>query len=543
MKNKVKIFLVISLLFVFVSQITLVNGLNAEEMLSDKSFPNAAVTFIQWPSHEGDDTTPIKITKDTSQVLRFDRPIVRIAISNPGICDITTIGDKDVLVNSKQAGSANLLVWDEADTIATYQLSSIPNVEKLWHLLQNVDPNGNFNVVPFNDTVAVYGSVSTSEKLKQVQDASKAFDAHSLCYAQLKESKQVMLECRFAEVNRNANKDFKFDLQALTANNFIGDFLTGQTGIGSNAGGTRNTNNIADIAVFDQITSGVGNLGGIYTGGAGTVAYAIKWLESKNILKIIARPNLMAKDGEEAHFVVGGELPISTSVASGGTTTTSVTYKEYGTKLTFTPTVLNDDMIRLKTDTEVSEIDSSNVFTVGGGTVPSFIKRSNQTVAELRDNESLVIGGIITQRITKVNRKTPVLSNIPIFGIIFKADEFQRQDVELLIVITPHVIKPMSLNESKIYYEPSQVKEATRIYKPTYVDSHADVINGMITENETPRDVNEDDAKEFSKLVAKRMEKRSGKNSVKSGLASPPLKSPQAKKIPPAILNPEGLPK
>lgn len=531
--------LVTCLLSTFLAQLFVTGAVCAELSMSEKSFPNSAVEFIQWPDREGGNTTPIGIVKDTSEVFRFDRPIVRVAISNPAICDVTTVGEKEVLVNAKQAGLSNLLIWDESESIATYRLSSTLNLEKLWRILDGIDPNGSFNILPFNETVAVYGTTGTSGKLKQITDATKAFDKNALCYVRLKESKQVMLEVRFAEVNRKASKDQKLDLEAI-AGFFSLRSLSGQTG--ATGGTARSFTAFQNGAAYSAMGLGaetVGNLSGTYISSAASIAYFLKWLEQKNILKFIARPNLVAKDGEEASFVVGGEFPIPSTSTNG----VQINYKEFGTKLKFTPEILDDDVIRLKTDSEVSELDFSTTVTSGGATVPSIIKRNHQTIAELKDNESLMIGGLISQKITNVSRKVPFLGDIPVAKALFNSTEFLRTDVELLVVITPHIVRPMKLNETKTFYNENEIKNAIRVFSPSYPDAQADGINRMITENETARNFDEDEANKFAKTVANRLDQKSSEQWVKSeaqqhkksSIASPPLKSPQARRISPAV--------
>ncbi len=450
------------------------------------------VRTMQWPAFEGAQTTPIVITKSTSQVLRFDRAITRTAISNPAVCDITPIGGQDVLLNSKDAGTANLIVWDNANNIASYSLDSTPNLDKLNSLFLNVDPDAALKVVPFNGTVAVYGTVETSLKLKQIEQAAKAFDKDAISFARLRESKEILLEVRFAEVSRKNNKDFKFDYEALGQKYHILGF-NGQTGIQQQtalpAGATTAYTPKGAATVFPILQTPVGsvaNLYGSYADGSFLLQNYLKFLEQENILKIIARPNLVAKDGEEAQFLVGGEFPVPIVTNNN----INIDYKQFGTKLKFTPDVLDNQVIRLKVETEVSELDFSNTVVLSGITIPSIIKRNHQTIAELQDNQTFVIGGLITQKINRVHNKVPLLGDIPLIGLAFNGDSYTRTDVELIVVITPHIVKPLNLNETKAFYDPKSVTSAVGAYSAPYADSQGDTIKQMITQDEVLKDIN-----------------------------------------------------
>ncbi|OIO37890.1 MAG: hypothetical protein AUJ72_03730 [Candidatus Omnitrophica bacterium CG1_02_46_14] len=490
---------VIFLIFIFVAASVCGQALG-------QNLVDATVKSMKWPDYEGAQTSTINILKNTSQVLRFDRPIVRVAVSNMAICDVTMVGEKDILMFAKSAGNANLLVWDANDFISTYYLESTLDINKLHGMLQDIDPNANLKIVPFNDTAAVYGTTETSLKLKQIQEASKAFDKNVISYVRLRESKQVLLEVRFAEVNRKANKDFHLDVQAITRWMAISSF-TGQTG--ASLGGADSFTPLDGANTYTALppatgTETIGNVISTYVNKRFRLSEYLKYLEQKNILKLIARPNLVAKDGEEASFVVGGEFPVPTVSTNG----VQINYKEFGTKLKFTPEILDGEVIRLKTESEVSELDFSSTVTSGGTTVPSILKRNSQTVSELHDNDSLVIGGLITQKINRVIRKVPLVGDIPVLNMFFKSNEFSRTDVELLIVITPHIVRPFQTDEKKEFYDPQEVMSATRPFLSTYKDAQGDAINHLMSQQEVYRDFNVEEISRFSKSVAQHLDQK-----------------------------------
>lgn len=472
-------------------------GLVADPSVGPDNGPatvNPLIRSVQWPAYEGVKPETFSITKDTSQLFRFDREITRTATSNANIIDLTTIGDKDILVNAKTAGAANLLVWDKANQVAAYKIDSTLNLDKLAAVLANIDPKAELMHLPFNDTVAIYGTAETSLKLEQIEQAALAFDKKALSFVRLKNPKQILLEVRFAEVNRKKNKDFKLDAELIntyfTTRHFIGD--TGASAGDDASAFTPAGSPIAFTPIGSPDETTVDSFGQ-FVNDKWLVSGFMQWLEQKNVLKIIARPNMMAKDGEEASFVVGGEFPVPVSTNDR----INIEYKEFGTKLKFTPEILDNEVIRLTVETEVSELDFSTTVSFGGVVVPSIIKRTHKTVAELRDNQSFVIAGLLTQKVDQVKKKMPILGSIPILGYFFRSDAFSRSDVELMVVITPHLVEPFEFGEDKEMYPPDQVSQAVQAFAPLYADSHGDAIHSLITQKEMVLPVGEDKLKAY----------------------------------------------
>ncbi len=441
-----------------------------------------AIHRVAWP--DGTQATePIVIMKATTHIIRFDRRIARVAISNPAVCDITTAGDTDILINAKKAGSANLIVWDADNNMATYHIDSVLDADRLLLVLKSVDPESKLQIVPFNETLAVYGTTETNLKLIQIREAAKTFEEHTLVYVKIREPKQVLLEVRFAEVKRQFGKDFKVDLDSFPGF-FAFSSFTGKTGASSSTsdeGGTfTSQQNGASYQLFPRGTENVGNLFLDYFSDSFAVNNYIRWLEDKNILKVIARPNLVAKDGEEAEFIAGGEFPVPTV----SNNSVQINYREFGTALKFTPEILDNEVIRLKLEASVSELDFTNTVTSGGTTVPTLLKRSHKSTAEMKENQTLVISGLISQKINKIQRKVPILGDIPILQTIFKSESSSRTDVELLVIVTPHLVKPLNLNENKEFYNEQYVKQAAKLFKPDFADVQGDAINKMIRQDE-----------------------------------------------------------
>lgn len=447
------------------------------------------VRQMTWPEKDNVKGAAVAIITGTSQVLRFDRPITRTAISNAEVCDIVPLGRDEILVYSKRAGRMNLILWDEDDKVASYDIEATADTEKLEYLLKSVDAKSELKIVPFQQTVAIYGSTSTKQDMDRIEKVSKAFDPLSLNFVDIKNAKQVLLEVRFAEVNRRDNESFKLDAEILTRF-FNMRYMTGQTGMSGSTGvdidgqyprGATFTRDGFNVKSSNSILQAMGNFAATYTSESAWVTPVLNWLETKNLAKIIARPNLLAKDGEEASFLVGGQFGYPVSSATGAV---SVNYQDYGTKLTFTPEILKDELIRIKVNTEVSELDYANTVSIGSTTIPSVLKREQKTIAELRDNQTLVIGGMLTQRVNRINMKVPLLGDMPILKGLFASESFTRTDVELIVIITPHIVEPFQMAEAKQFYNAEEVGTAVRIIEPPYSDPQGDAVHSMMVQDE-----------------------------------------------------------
>lgn len=238
---------------------------------------------------------------------------------------------------------------------------------------------------------------------------------------------QVMLRVRFAEVNRGALKELGINF--LAKNQKAG---SERVNIGSFAGKVTVPSDPLQIDENVDIFLAVPTQ---------NISAIIKALEEKSLLTTLAKPNLTAISGSEASFHVGGEIPIP--ILSGSTGQVTITYKEFGIKLKFIPTVLDSGLVNIQVSTEVSGLDFANGIIISGFQIPALITRKTETTVELRDGEHFVIGGLITNEMAKTVTKIPVLGHIPILGKLFSSSRFQNRESELIIMIAPQIIKSM----------------------------------------------------------------------------------------------------
>ncbi len=448
-----------------------------------------AIRYLYWTGYDQIKEEPLYIINGTTQILRFDRPLTRIAVSNPGICDITPLGTQEILIRANATGRMNLVLWDQDYNICSYNVVSIIDVDKLYEMLMKIDPKANLSIFPFNDKVAIYGWAENSYTLGQINAAIGAFGGGIPSFVQIRDPKQILLEVRFAEITRNSNSNYGLDFgtdwatpqKFYTFRSLYGDVSSTDGSFTPAEGGGGWSDN---GGVFDQAAAGGPASLSFFQGSANNwFAPTLQALIRKGVAKIIARPNLLAKDGQEASFLVGGQFPIPVSTP----TSVSVQYQDYGTQLKFTPNVLDKGVIRLQINTEVSEIDTSNSVSVGASVVPALIRRNQQTVAELKDNQTLVVGGMITQRISESESKLPILGDIPVLDRLFKSTSMIRSDVELLVIIVPHIVAPFETSDHKEYFskeDARDIENSVRVFKGPFPDEQADAMRSVITQNE-----------------------------------------------------------
>ena len=389
------------------------------------------------------------LTEGRSHFMRFSTRIARISVSNPAVLDFLTLSSSEILLNAKLHGSVNLMVWDMKGDMSSFDINVIRDPGLLDQLLHEIDPKGEFEIFPSRDVFVVRGFTSSVQKKKYVEDAVKSFAPGSVSLVRVKHIKQILLQIRFVQIDHSRDYDFGLDLQRLaqgTKHISSQTFAPGKTNASPAAGSTRTltsvkgspsrefaglmSENVADAAqdVYQLIYENDNNLYRAF----------LKAKEADGVAKIIARPNLLAMDGEEASFVVGGESAIVISTNNQLT----VQYKEFGTSLKYKPEIMEDGEISLTLEPEVSQTNTVNGVEIDGFTIPGFSKTKVKTVVQLKDGETLVIGGMIQQIQTTSDTGVPFLRRIPVIGKAFQSTSRGWQETELLIIVTPKIIQP-----------------------------------------------------------------------------------------------------
>ena len=383
------------------------------------------------------DVERLLLTAGRSMVLAVPFDVSRIAITDPKIADAVVVQPREVLIDGRSAGTVSLIVWG-AGRREQYDVVVDPGVTTLQQTLQQVFPGEDIRVAINDEAVILSGQVSTNAVMLKAAEIVAATKANARVVNMLQlpggmASQQVMLQVRFAEVNRAALMEAGLTLFA-NAQRFAGRTTTQQfsgPGLENNAdtGPTTVFNDFLNLFFFDKRE------------GLGAV---LKALESKGHFQSLAEPNLIAYNGQEASFLAGGEFPIP--IVQGTTNAVTIEFKEFGVRLTFKPTIAGD-VIRLKVKPEVSSLDFNNGITLQGFRIPALLTRRAETDVELRDGQSFAIAGLLNNTSQEDKAAIPILSKLPIIGVLFKSKADRAERTELMVLITPRLVRPLDPDE------------------------------------------------------------------------------------------------
>lgn len=417
------------------------------------SAPAAAQTYTDDGIHTG----AIEVPKNKSQVVTADRPIARAMIGNPEIADIVPLSDRSIYVLGKSMGTTSLTLYDaNGRVLSVLDISVGPDVEAFRSQIDRLLPGSDIDAHISGESMVLTGLASDAVMVDRALQIAQTYAGGNVVnLIGLGASQQVMVEVRFAEVKREVGQDI------------------GVSGFGSDAGGP-----FAAVGAGAGIIPGAGGIGSQLKVGAVNNSFGVfgdtfrmlgldveaylNALESKGFAKTLAEPTLIALSGEKASFLAGGEFPIPVVSSSGGDDgggRVTVEFKPFGVSLAFTPTVLGDKTINLIVEPEVSQIDPAASIQINGLSIPGLQTRRVSTTLELRDGESFAIAGLLQQDFQTTINQVPLLGNIPILGALFRSTQFQKGETELLIIVTPRLVKPI---------RPDQVKLPTdRVADPT----------------------------------------------------------------------------
>jgi pilus assembly protein CpaC len=394
----------------------------------------------------------VPLTAGRSTVLMTDFDITRVAVTDPAIADATVVQPREVLIDGKMPGTVSLIIWGAAER-RQYDLVVEPGVSTLEQRLQALFPGEDIRVTATGDAVILSGRVSSNDVSLRVAEiatatASKAKVVNLLQLPGGSGSQQVLLKVRFAEVSRRAVMELGVSLftSPTGINNTIGrvsagtpapnfDALTATKASSSfgaeviSSTGTFTFGDFLNIFLFNQK----------YDLGA-----MIRAMRDRGLFQSLAEPNLIAYNGQEASFLAGGEIPIPTVQGTSGSV--GITYKEYGIRLNFTPTVAGDT-IRLHVRPEVSTLDFPNGVTLAGFRIPALSTRRGETEVELRDGQTFAMAGLLNNLSQDDIQEIPGLARLPIIGHLFRTKAERAEQTELLVLITPQLVRPLNPDE------------------------------------------------------------------------------------------------
>jgi pilus assembly protein CpaC len=426
----------------------------------------AQTPAAQAPASQGQDSSEpqtLHLLVGRSLVITAPARIKRVSLADPEIAEAIVVSPTQVLVNGKKPGGVSLLLWDEADQSQAFEVSVDIDVLGLSQKIHEVFPAENVHIDTSKDVVIITGKISSAVVADKILEVVKgaAPKVTSMMEVPAIPTGEILLQVRFAEVDRTALTELGFNILSTGVGKTIGSITTGQFG----STGTWNLNDSFPIKaggsspVESTVTQTVANALNIFLFNPnihlGTVIQA---LQSQNLFQILAEPNLMTESGKEATFLAGGEFPypVVTSVGTG-TPTISVQFKEYGIRLSFTPILTADGTIHLKVKPEVSTLDYSNAITLSGFVLPALSTRRVESEMSLADGQTFAIAGLVDNRVTEILSKVPGIGDIPILGKLFQSKSLSKSKNELLVIVTPHVVRPLSPDQvphGPIYTQP-----------------------------------------------------------------------------------------
>src|SRR5687768_12874338 len=375
----------------------------------------------------------VVVTAGRSTVVPTDFAVTRIAITNPEVADAVVVQPREILIDGKKAGTVSLIVWG-GDQRRQLDIVVEPAITALEQQLHTLFPGEDIAVNVSEEAIVLSGQVSGTNVMLRAGEIATASSSKSKIINMLQvpggqESQQVMLQVRFAEVNRRALTELGLSLFTTRAN-----FLSRST-----------TQQFAAPDFDDEkglVFSDFLNL--FYFNSEEGIGGVMKALQSRGGFQSLAEPNLIAYNGQEASFLAGGEFPVP--IVQGATGTVSVLFKEFGVRLNFRPTIAGD-VIRLKVRPEVSALDFANGISLEGFRIPALTTRRAETDVELRDGQSFAIAGLLDNIRQDDTSAVPLLSKLPIIGNLFKSKADRAEETELMVLITPRLVRPLNPDE------------------------------------------------------------------------------------------------
>jgi pilus assembly protein CpaC len=398
-----------------------------------------------------DDMPPVRLLVGRSMVIDVGTPISRVSLTSADIADAMVTSNNQLLVNGKMPGTITMFVWERAGALRQYEITVQRDLAILNEQMSKLFPGEQIEAQSNGKSVVLSGIVTSKDAADKAMNVAagyveKAGDVVNLLKLQeTQASNQVLLRVRFAEVSRSALTELGVGL------------FTGPTGVKNTLVRTT-TQQFNNAPTFEDMkwTKESGEFGSDVVSAEGKFTFSdflnlflfsqkfdigavVKALSAKGLFQSLAEPNLVSESGKEATFLAGGEVPIPIAQGSGGNVAVSVQYKEFGVRLSFTPTVIGN-RVHLKVKPEVSTLDYSNGVVLQGFRIPGLSTRRTETELELLDGQTFAIAGLMNNTMNTTLSKIPGIGDIPILGLLFKSKQAQKNQTELVVMITPHIL-------------------------------------------------------------------------------------------------------
>lgn len=408
------------------------------------AFVPAGASVSAPPRGAADAPTDIDLLVGRSTILNVGTSITRVSLTVPEIADAMVTAPGQLLIHGKQPGTISLFVWDKGGAIKTYEVNVRRDLSRLVEQMKQLFPGESVTVTGSGKDVVISGTVSSKYVIDKAAEVAAGYvekkeDVVNLLKQQEgMASNQVLLRVRFAEVSRNALQEVG---ASLFSDGFKNKFARTSTQQFAAPSFDQAKPTLGDTLVFSDYL----NL--FLFDAKNKLGAVVKALQTKGVFQSLAEPNLIALNGKEASFLAGGEFPYP--IPQGNLGAVSIQFKEYGVRLTFTPTVLGGDLINLKIKPEVSSLDFNNAIVIQGFRIPALTTRRAETEVELRDGQTFAIAGLLNNSALSSTHKVPGLGDIPILGLLFKSRAYQKDQTELVVMVTPQIVRRDSTGVSE----------------------------------------------------------------------------------------------
>jgi pilus assembly protein CpaC len=384
-----------------------------------------------------------------SLVITSPTRLKRVSIAIPDIADAVVVTPNQVLINGEKVGSVSLVLWDENNQSQSFDVYVDMDITGIAQKVREAFPDEPVQIEATKDLVTISGKVSSPEVADEILKLVQSVAPKAISLMQVpppKPAPEVLLEVKFAEVDRTALSEFGINLLAPGTRSSGPASTIGTSGTeqfspphlsslqvqaAPNSSTVTANFTLSDLLNFFVFRPDL-DLGAL-----------VQALKQNNVLQILASPNLLTQSGKEASFLAGGEFPFPVVQGGAGAyTAVTIQFRQFGVQLSFKPTISADGTIHLQVTPEVSSLDFSNALTISGFLVPALSTRRVQTEMDLANGQSFAIAGLVDDRLTNIAEKVPWLSSVPILGQIFKSHSLDKTRTELLVLVTPHIVKP-----------------------------------------------------------------------------------------------------
>jgi len=380
----------------------------------------------------------LEMTVNTSRILTLDQKIWKAQVNNREILEQTPLSPTQISVFAKKPGVTQVYLFSEDQRVFTVDVIVYGDAQELAALLKAQFPNASLKVIPVSSNVLISGYVDQPEHADLIARIAEEYYPKVINNMTVSGVQQVLLHVKVMEVSRTKLRNVGFDFAQISGNNFL---VSGVSGLISAA--ASQTAAATGATLPSTSAGGPSFLFNVLDGGSAFFG-VLEALRQDNLMKVLAEPALVTVSGRPASFLSGGEIPILVPQSLG---TVSVEYKPFGTQLDFVPIVLGNGRIRLEVRPRVSEVDYSRGVTLGSITAPAFRTRQAETGVEMQAGQTLAIAGLVQSREESENRGLPWVSEVPYLGALFRRVHHQRNEVELLIMVTPELVDAMDAAE------------------------------------------------------------------------------------------------